>query len=321
MQDQLNDFIILSGRSNLPLAQDVGKLLKKEVYQCITSFADGEIRVKIPVNIRRRNVFIIQSTSSPVNDNLMEVILMIDAAKRASASRISLVIPYFGYSRQDRKEASRVPISSAVVASMLEHAGCDSLLTIDIHSEQEEGFVSVPWDNLYSSYSLIPTIREKKLSNLVIASPDKGGMIRATGYARLLKAEGVAVVYKKRDFEVNNKSEVMAMIGKVRDKDVLIVDDLIDTAGTIAHAADHIKRHGARSIRVAATHGLFSGPALARLSQSAIEEIIITDSIKQKDEVINNKKITIVSVANLLAEAMKKIESGDSISRNLILER
>ena len=194
--DENNDYILLSGRANPTLAHAIAKILKRPINEPINSFPDGEIRVRIAPNLRRRHVFIIQPTGTPVNDNIMELVLMVDAAKRASASEIIAVIPYFGYSRQDRKEMPRVPISASAVASILEHIGVDRILTVDIHVEQEEGFVQTAWDNLYGSYSLMPEIKARKLSSLVIASPDKGGMVRATGYARLLKASGISIVYK-----------------------------------------------------------------------------------------------------------------------------
>lgn len=314
-----DEFILLTGTANPELAHAVGKKLGIEVSNPITTFSDGEVRVRIQSNLRRRTVFIIQPTSAPVNDHIMQLILMADAARRASATEIVAVIPYYGYSRQDRKEMSRVPISSSVVASMLVAAGVDRILTVDIHSEQQEGFIHKPWDNLFGSYSLIPEIQKRKLTNLVVAAPDKGGMLQATGYAKLLGAKEIALVYKQRDINLNNVSNTLAMIGEIEGKNVLIVDDMIDTAGTIANAANHMKENGAKSIRVAATHGLFSGEALKKINDSAIEEMIITDTIAVKDEVKNNPKITIVSVAPLLAEAILRIKSGKSISKDLIL--
>lgn len=313
----LNDYIILTGRSNPSLAQKIGKILKKEVHEPISIFSDGEIRVRIDPNLRRRHIFIIQSTSSPVNDYLMELIFLIDAAKRASAAEITVVLPYYGYSRQDRKEMPRVPISSSVIAKILEGSGADKIVTVDIHSEQQEGFVKIPWDNVYGSYALIPVLK-KQFKNLIIASPDKGGMVRATGYARLLKAQGVALVYKDRDLTVNNKSEALAMIGDVKGKEVLLVDDMLDTGGTLVHAADFIKKNGAKSVSAAITHGIFSGSAVEKINNSALDVVFITDTIQQKEDILKNKKIKIVSVAPLLADVIKKIESGKSIS-SLIL--
>lgn len=314
-----DDFVLLTGRANPQLAREIGKALKTEVDEPISIFSDGEIRVRIEHNLRRRAIFIIQPTSSPVNDHLMELIFMIDAAKRASASEVIAVIPYFGYSRQDRKEMPRVPISSSVVASMISQAGADRILTIDIHSEQQEGFIRQPWDNLYGSYSLLPAIKKRKLTPLIVASPDKGGMLRATGYARLLRAEGIAIVYKERDVNLNNTSDTLDMIGNVKDKNILLVDDMIDTAGTIVNSANFLKKKGAKSVRAATTHGLFTGAAMEKISKSAIEEIIVTDTIALKPEILNHPKITVVSVAPLLAKAIERIKTGESISRDLIL--
>ncbi len=313
-------FVLLTGRSNPQLAHAIANNLGVPLHEPISVFSDGEIRVKIPINMRRRHVFIIQPTSNPVNDHLMELILMIDAAKRSSAQEITVIVPYYGYSRQDRKERPRVPISSSVVASMIVTAGADRIATVDMHSEQQQGFVKIPWDNLYGSYSLIPVIKKRKLKDIVIAAPDKGGMTRATGYARRLpNASGIALVYKERDIDVNNKSEALAMIGMVKGKDVLLVDDIIDTAGTIVNAANYIKKSGAKSVRAIATHGLFSGEALNRISASNMDEVIVTDSINQRGEVLKNPKITVTSIAPLLAEAIRRIETGQSLSKDLIL--
>ncbi len=312
-------YVLISGRANPKLAKGIGDFLHKDIDQPVTVFSDGEIRVRIGQNMRRRHIFIIQPTSSPVNDHIMELIFMIDAAKRSSAGEVSVVIPYFGYSRQDRKEMPRVPISSSVVAQMIVQAGADRIITVDIHSEQQQGFLRIPWDNLYGSFAFIPFIKAKKLKNLIIAAPDKGGMTRATGYARRLQASGIALVYKERDISVNNKSEALAMIGDVKGNDVLLVDDMIDTAGTIVNAAAYLKKHGARSVRACTTHGLFSGEALKKINDSEIEEVFITDTIQQRDEVVKHKKVTVVSIAPLLAEAIRRIETGESISKDLIL--
>ena len=246
----IENFVLLTGSANEPLAKSIAKKLNTTVTNPVSIFSDGEIRIKISPNLRRRHVFIIQPTCPPVNDHIMELLLMIDAAKRGSASEIIVVMPYFGYSRQDRKEMARVPISSALVASLIEHAGADRILTLDIHSEQEEGFIHNPWDNIYASYSLTPAIKKKKLNGLVVASPDKGGVPRATFYQGLLGASELAIVYKERDLSVNNKSDALAMVGNVKGKNVLLVDDMIDSAGTIAHAANYLKEKGAKRIFV-----------------------------------------------------------------------
>lgn len=315
-----NDYILLTGRANPKLAKKIADILKKDILEPISVFSDGEIRVRIQKSLRRRHVFIVQPTSPPhVNDFILELVLMIDAAKRASASEIIAVIPYFGYSRQDRKEMPRVPISASAIASMIEFVGASRIVTVDIHAEQEEGFIQSPWDNLYASYSLLPVIKARKLKNLVIASPDKGGVMRATGYARLLNAKGIAIVYKQRDINVNDKSESQIIIGDVVGKDVLLVDDLISTGGTIINAGNFIKERGARSVRAAVTHALFAGSALDKIGDCAIEEFIVTDTVAVRDDVAKHPKVTVTSVAPLLAEAIRRIETGDSISRDLIL--
>lgn len=311
--------ILLTGSSNPELARSIATKLKLEVFSPIERFADGEIRIGIPKNIRRNAVFIIQPTAPNANDSIMELLLTIDASKRSSAAEITAVIPYFSYSRQDRKDRPRVPISSSLLAQLIKTAGADRIVTVDIHSEQQQGFFPGPWDNLYGSYSLVPALRKLKLKDLVVASPDKGGVTKATAYARFLGAEGIAIVFKERDVSVVNKSEALDMIGEVKGKNVIIVDDMIDTAGTLVNAANLIMKKGAKSVRAAATHGLFSSPALERIKNSALTEVYVTDTVAPKQEVLKNSKIKVISVAKLLAEAIKRIESGESISEGLIL--
>ncbi len=313
-----NDFVLLTGTANLKLAKDVAKILGKNADETITTFADGEKRIIIPENLRKRDVFIIQPTCPPVDANIMELLLIIDAAKRSSASEVTAVIPYFGYSRQDRKDRPRVPISASLVARLIEFSGADRILTVDIHSEQEPGFVECPWDNLYSSYSFIPELKKAFGSNLIVASPDKGGVLKAAFYADLLEADGVAIVFKERDVMKKNESKALDMIGDVRGKDVLIVDDMIDTAGTICDAARLIKAKGAKSISAVAAHGLFSDPAVERINNSPIDRVFITDTVPLKEQVLNNPKFVVISVAKLLAEAIDCIHNGDSISEKLI---
>lgn len=314
-----NGYVLLTGTANLKLAQDIAKILGKNADETVTTFADGEKRVIIPENLRKRDVFIIQPTCPPVNDNLMELFLIIDAAKRSSASEISAIIPYFGYARQDRKERPRVPISASIIARLIEYAGADRILTIDIHSEQEPGFVEIPWDNLYGSYSLLNDLKKHfNNENLVIASPDKGGVPKASFYAELLDAEGLAIVFKERDVNKTNASKALDLMGDVSEKDVLIVDDMIDTAGTVCAAADLIKDRGAKTVSVVATHGLFSPPALKRIGQSEIDKIFITDTVPVSEDIQKNPKVIVVSIAPLLAEAIKCIYTGESMSEKLI---
>ena len=314
-----NGFVLLTGTANVKLAQDIAKILAKQVDETVSEFADGEKRIIIPENLRKRDVFIIQPTCPPVDSNIMELLLMIDAARRSSASEITAVIPYFGYSRQDRKDRPRVPVSAALVAGLIEYSGADRIVTIDIHSEQEGGFSKIPWDILYASYNLLQVLKKEfKGENLVVASPDKGGVPKATFYSHHLQADGLAIVFKVRDVYRENISEALDMIGDVKGKDVLLVDDMIDTAGTIVGAAKLLKSRGAKSISVAATHGIFSPPAMERINKSFLDKVFITDSVPLKKEILNNSKFRVVSVAPLLAEAIKFIYNGDSISGKLI---
>lgn len=310
-----DEYVLITGSANTELAKKVGNILGKKVFETVTRFADGEARVVIPENLRRKKVFIIQSTCPPVDGNLMELLLIIDAARRASAKEITVVIPYFGYSRQDRKEQPRVPVSAALVADLIEHSGASRIVTVDIHSQQEMGFVKIPWDDLYASYSLIPVLKSRfrDSKNLVIASPDKGGVLRATAYAELLNADGVAIVYKERDIKSANISAALDLIGDVKDKDVLLVDDMIDTAGTLIGAVELLNKEGSKSISAAVTHGLFSDPGMERVKRSVLKEVFVTDTVPQKSD----GKIQAVSVAKLLAEAIKCIHSGESISKKL----
>lgn len=313
-----NKLVLLTGTSNEPLARSIAKILRKTVDMPISQFSDGETRVKIPHNLRQKSVFIIQPTSPPANNHLMQLVFIIDAAKRASAKEITAVISYFGYARQDRKEMPRVPISSSVVARMIEAAGADRIVTIDIHSEQQQGFVKVPWDNLYASFALIPAIKKMRLRNLVVVSPDKGGVVRATAFASFLKAQGIAIVFKERDVSLSNHSEALDLIGTVKGANVLLVDDMIDTAGTITNAAHLLHSKGAKSVRVAVAHGIFSGSAMEKIEASAIEEVLVTNTIQLRNEVAKHRKITVVSVAPLLAEAIRRIQTGESLSELIL---
>lgn len=310
---------LLTGSSNPDLAKKIGSILEIDVHNPTARFADSEIKVTIPVNLRRCHVFILQPTSPPVNDHIMELLLMADAARRASAEEITAVIPYFGYSRQDRKEKPRVPISAAVIVKILEVVGIQRILTVDIHSEQQQGFFHGPWDNVFGSYSLIPEIKARRTENLVVAAPDKGGTSRAVAYANRLNAEGIVFVYKERDINRKNHSAALDMAGDAKGKNILIVDDIVDSAGTIINASKLLNRRGAMSIVVAATHGLFSKDALERLLDSPIEKLFVTDTIAHREEVVRHPKIKIISIANLLAECIIRIQSGRSISEGLIL--
>lgn len=313
-----NDYVVLTGRSNPVLAREIGCLLDKQVFEPVSNFADMETRVKIPESLRRRRVVVIQPTSPPANEHIMELLLMMDAAKRASAGEITTVIPYFGYSRQDRKDLPRVPISSKVVSKMIETMGADRIVTVDIHTNQQQGFFDGPWDNLSVTNELIQPVEALRLENLVIATTDHGGVDRARKYARRLNADGLAVVYKERDYDANNKSRAVGVIGDVEDKNVLIVDDMIDTGGSLISAAALLIQEGAKQIYVATVHGIFSANALNRIKDSPIERLFVTDTVPQKQEVLDTPNITVVSIAPFLAEAIRRVQSGNSLSIDMV---
>lgn len=319
-KEQFNDYVLISGSSNPELASKIGGILDKEVCFPVRQFADGEIKIDINVSLRGKDVFIIQSTAPPAVDKYyMETFFLASAARRTSAKDITAVLPYYGYSRQDKMHKQRSPIAAADVAQILVDRGVKRLLTIDLHSEQIQSSISDAWDNLYASSVLIPEIRNLKLGKIVVASPDKGGVERATTYQDMLEGEeDIAVVYKKRDPRSPNRSRITTMIGDVEDKDVLITDDIIDTGGTLMNAANLLKQKGARSVRAAITHGIFSKfedrDPLMVLEHSAIETLFVTDTIRHRDEVLSHPKIKVVSVAPLFAEAIKRINYGESIS-------
>ncbi|OGY25190.1 MAG: phosphoribosylpyrophosphate synthetase [Candidatus Woykebacteria bacterium RBG_16_39_9b] len=306
------DFWIFSGRANTALANDIAKKLKIKLGKInIRDFADGEISVQLNENVRRRSVFFIQPICPPeVNKSLMELLISVDALRRASAAEITAVIPYFGYARQDRKDRPRVPITAKLVANLLEAAGISRVVCVDLHSDQIQGFFNIPVDNLYSSFALIPAIKKKFRNRLAIVSPDVGGTVRARAYAYRLKAP-LVIIDKRRDPNVPNKAEAMNVIGDVKRKNVVIVDDMIDTAGTLIEAAKALKLAGADSVYAAAAHGLFSGEALSKIEKSMIEQILVTNTVPP---INNSQKIKIVSIASLLAEAIKRIHLRRSVS-------
>ncbi len=278
----------------------------------ITHFADGEFSVSYEESIRGRDVFLVQSTF-PNSDNLMELLLMIDAAKRASAHSIIAVIPYFGWARQDRKDKPRVSIGAKLVADMLSVAGIDRLITMDLHADQEQGFFDVPVDHLYASSVMLPYIESLKLKNLVIAAPDVGGSKRASTYAKFLECPLVLCnKTRKRPNEVGS----MQIIGDVKDADVILIDDMVDTAGTITMAANLMKENGARSVRAIATHCVMSGPASERVQDSALEEMVFTDSIPYSNRCAKVKQI---SIADILAETIRRVETNESISSQYLI--
>ncbi|MBI2600352.1 ribose-phosphate diphosphokinase [Candidatus Daviesbacteria bacterium] len=315
-----NNFVLLTGTANIPLAESIAKILKTEVHMPVSRFADGEAHVQIPVNVRKRDVFIIQPTCPPnVDKAYIELFAMINAARLASAGEITAVVPYFGYSRQDRKDRPRTPVMAGVMAKALETFGANRIVTVDIHTEQAEGFVASPWDNLPASFVFIPLLQKLNLKNLVIASPDKGGVPRANFYAKKLRAEGLAIVYKERDVFTKNTSQALTMIGDVNGKTVLLVDDMIDTAGTICHAADLIKQRGAKSVMAVATHGLFSADALEKVQKSVLQTVYIADTVPLKKEAEKMAKIKMVKTAKMLAGAIECIRTGESISQKFYL--
>ncbi|MGA9119377.1 MAG: ribose-phosphate pyrophosphokinase [Bacteroidota bacterium] len=299
---------VFSGRSNRALADKVVKALGEPMGKCeIKSFSDGEIWVKYADNIRGSDVFIIQSTNPPA-ENLMELLIMVDAAKRASARKVTAVIPYFGYARQDRKDQPRVAITAKLVADLLTVSGVDRVITMDLHAPQVQGFFNIPVDHLYSSAVLVKYFKNLDVSNLAVASPDVGGIKLARAYAKRLESD-LIVIDKRRPKQ--NEAEVMNIIGDVKGKNILIVDDLVDTAGTLCHAAEALKRHGAAEIYAACTHPVLSGKAIQRIRESAVTQLVATDSIPLPEVM---EKMHIESVAHLFAEAIRRNFHNESIS-------
>lgn len=314
MHAALNDNIrIFTGNSTRELAHKICDHLSLSLGQAMVStFSDGEIRVEIVDNVRGRDVFLIQSTCPPTNHNLMELLLMIDAVKRASARRITAVIPYFGYARQDRKVAPRVPITAKLVADLLVTAGAQRILTMDLHVGQIQGFFNIPVDNLYAAPVILSYLKDRFCGEqVVMVSPDAGGTERARAFAKRLEYS-LAIIDKRRTGA--NVAEVMHLIGDVRGKIAIILDDMIDTAGTLTQAARALKENGAKAIYACATHGVLSGPAIERINSSDIEEIVLTDTIPLGDKNASTTKIRMLSVADLLAEAIRRIHEDESVS-------
>jgi len=308
----MQNTVLLSGRGNQPLARDVAAYLGMELAEIrLTSFSDGENYCQVLENVRGRDVYVIQPTCTPVNDNLVELLLIIDALKRASSQRICAVIPYYGYARQDRKDKPRVPISARLVADMIERAGASRILCIDVHAPQIQGFFTVPVDHLFAAPVFVAHIASQKFSDLAIISPDAGGVERARAYAKRLDAN-LAIVDKRR--EVANVAEVTNVIGDVRGRTCCIVDDIIDTAGTLTESVKALMDKGAREVWAAATHPVLSGPAIDRLVASPIQKIFVTDTIPIGDKAIRCPKIEVLSVSSLLGEAIKRIHEETSVS-------
>ena len=305
--------MIFSGNANKALAKSVAKNLGITLGKAsVKTFSDGEISVEIDENVRGQDIYIIQPLCDPVNDNLMELLIMVDALKRSSVERISVVLPYFGYSRQDRRARSaRVPITAKVVANMLTSMGVERLLTIDLHADQIQGFFDIPVDNIYATPLFLADIHKQNYKDTIIVSPDVGGVVRARALAKQLNTD-LAIVDKRRPEA--NVSEVMQIIGDVKGKCCIIVDDICDTAGTLCHAADALKEQGASAVFAYITHPIFSGKADQNVSSSSIDEIIVTDTINLSKKIMNTGKIRQITVAEMLAETLRRIDNKESVS-------
>ena len=303
---------LFSGNANRPLAEEIAQHLHMRLGDAdVSRFSDGEVYVQINENVRGQDVFVVQPTCPPVNDHLMELLVMIDAFKRASARRITAVLPYYGYGRQDRKVMPRVPITAKLVADLITTAGCQRVLAVDLHAGQIQGFFDIPVDHLFAAPPVIVDYLAKKdLKDPVLVSPDAGGVERARAIAKRLNA-GLAIIDKRRDGP--NVAVFMYLIGDVKDKDVVVIDDMIDTAGTLIQAVEAVKREGARRVLACAVHGVLSGPAIKRIESSALEEVVITNSVPLTPEKAN-RKIHVLSVAPHLAEAIRRIHDEESVS-------
>jgi ribose-phosphate pyrophosphokinase len=308
----MEDFIVFAGNSNPLLAEKICEYLGVPLGGAkVKTFSDGEIQIEINENVRLKDVFIIQSTCAPVNDNLIELLLMIDACNRSSAKRINGVIPYYGYARQDKKVAPRVPISAKLVADLLTVAGTQRLITMDLHAGQIQGFFSIPVDNLFAAPVIIDYIRDKFRNNLVIVSPDAGGVERARAFAKRLNAD-LAIIDKRRS--APNKAQAMAVVGDVRQKVAVILDDMVDTAGTLTEAAEALMRAGAKEVHASCAHPVLSGPAVERITGSALKSLVVTDTIPLKADAAKCDKIKVLTISKLVGEAIIRSHTGDSVT-------
>jgi ribose-phosphate pyrophosphokinase len=305
--------VLFTGNANRALAQEIASSLGVELGRAaVGRFSDGEVTVEIQQNVRARDVFVVQPTCAPTNEHLMELLIMVDALKRASARRITAVIPYFGYARQDRRPRStRVPISAKVVANLLETVGVERLLTMDLHADQIQGFFDIPVDNIYASPVLLADLKSKNYKDLVVISPDIGGVVRARALAKQLGCE-LAIIDKRR--AAANVSEVMHVIGEIEGRNCVVMDDMIDTAGTLVKAAEVLKERGARSVYAYCTHAVFSGAAIERIAKSQIDEVVITNTIPMNEAAKASKKIRQLTVAFLFAETIRRITDGESVT-------
>jgi ribose-phosphate pyrophosphokinase len=306
--------MVFSGNANPGLSEGIVRKLNMRLGMAtVGRFSDGEVAVEIEENVRGKDVFIIQPTCSPTNENLMELLVMIDALKRASASRITAVMPYYGYSRQDRRSRSaRVPISAKLVAKMIEQAGANRVLTVDLHADQIQGFFDIPVDNVYSSPILLGDVWRQKYQDLIVVSPDVGGVVRARALAKRLDDADLAIIDKRRPKA--NVSEIMHIIGDVNGRSCVLIDDMVDTAGTLCHAAGALKRHGAIKVVAYCTHAVLSGAAMKNLNGSELDELVVTDTIPLSQESVGSGKIRQLSVAEMLAETIRRIASDESVS-------
>tara|TARA_Y100001970_G_scaffold69204_1_gene88259 strand:+ start:527 stop:1459 length:933 start_codon:yes stop_codon:yes gene_type:complete len=304
---------LVTGNSNLKLAKNISKYVGLELSNCdVKRFADNEIFVEMKENVRGEDVFVVQSTSYPANDNLMELLIIIDTLRRASAKRITAVIPYFGYARQDRKPGPRTPITSKLVANMIDKAGANRVLTMDLHAGQIQGFFDIPTDNLFAAPVLVEDIKSKITSNTpIIVSPDVGGVVRARIIAKRIGAD-LAIVDKRR--ERAGESEVMNIIGDVKGKECFMIDDIVDSAGTLCNASDALISEGATKVFSYVTHGVLSGKAVERVNSSSLTKLLITDTIEESEGVKKSDKIDIISISSLLGEAIKRISDEKSVS-------
>ncbi len=305
--------ILFTGNANRALAQEIASSLGVDLGNAtIGRFSDGEVTVELNQNVRARDVFIVQPTCSPTNENLMELLIMVDALKRASARRITAVMPYFGYARQDRRPRStRVPISAKVVANLLETVGVERVLTMDLHADQIQGFFDIPVDNIYATPVLLSDLKGKNYQDLIVVSPDVGGVVRARALAKQLGCD-LAIIDKRRS--AANESEVMHVIGEIDGRNCVIMDDMIDTAGTLVKAADVLKERGARSVYAYCTHAVFSGPAIDRITASSLDEVVICNTIPLSAAAQACTKVRQLSVAFLFAETIRRISDGESVT-------
>ena len=314
MNNQTKELVIFSGNANRGLSDAICKELVKDLGDAdVGTFSDGEVSVKINENVRGKDVYLIQPTCSPTHKNLIELILMVDALRWSSAGRITAVIPYFGYARQDRRVRSeRVPISAKVIADILERSGIERVLTVELHSEQIQGFFDIPVDNIYGTKVMVDDINNQSFSDLLVVSPDVGGVVRSRALAKALDLSDLAIIDKRRDEA--NKSEVMNVIGEVAEKDCLIVDDMADTCGTLCNAAQALKEKGAKTVTAYITHPVLSGNAIEKINESTLDQLVVTDTIPLSEQAENCERIRIMSLAPTLAEAIRRINKEQSIS-------